>query len=177
MHYTASAGAEPAIAWLRTPASEASAHVVISPDGTITQLVPFDTVAWHAGKSALRDLRGLNAYAWGIELVNAGPCQRVNGTWYAGGRPVPQPVMAKHKSGGPWIAWAPYTEAQLEAATLVVSMLGAREVVGHDDIAPGRKFDPGPAFDWFSFCARMNAREPGWSLASPGLVYDGPKTD
>jgi N-acetylmuramoyl-L-alanine amidase len=155
MHYTASGSTAGAISWLHTPASKASAHVVIAPDGAVTQLVPFDTVAWHAGKSELRDLRGLNAYSWGIELVNPGPCQMVNMRWFAGGHLVPMPYLGKHKHGGPWTAWVPYPEAQVSAAVALVRWLGASEIVGHDDIAPGRKYDPGPAFPMDSFVARV----------------------
>lgn len=155
MHYTANSSAAAAVAWLRTPASGVSAHVVIDQLGRVTQLVPFDTVARHAGKSELRDLRGLNAYSWGIELVNPGPAQRVGSRWYAGGHLCPNPVMTKHKHGGPWEAWAPFPEAQLAAAVELVRFLGAPEIVGHDDIAPGRKFDPGPAFPMAEFCARV----------------------
>jgi N-acetylmuramoyl-L-alanine amidase len=154
MHYTASTSTAGSVAWLRTPASKASAHVVIAQDGTVTQLVPFDLVAWHAGKSELRDLRGLNLYSWGIELTNPGPCQKVNHKWYAGGHLVPKPYLGKHKHGGPWEAWAPFPEAQLAAAVALVRWLGAQEVVGHDDIAPGRKYDPGPAFPMDAFIAR-----------------------
>src|SRR6267154_6439719 len=72
VHYTASISAAGSIAWLRTPAAQASAHVVIDQAGAVTQLVPFDLIAWHAGQSAWRDLRGLNQWSWGLELVNPG---------------------------------------------------------------------------------------------------------
>lgn len=61
MHYTAGPTAEGAISWLANPAAKASAHLVIDRDGTVTQMVGFDRVAWHAGKSRWQDLEGMTA--------------------------------------------------------------------------------------------------------------------
>lgn len=155
VHYTASISAAGSIAWLRTPAAQASAHVVIDQAGAVTQLVPFDLIAWHAGQSAWRDLRGMNQWSWGLELVNPGPCASVNGKYYAGGKPVPAPFLGKHRNGGPWGAWCPFPEAQLAAAVSVARILQVQEIVGHDDIAPGRKWDPGPAFPMDEFKKRV----------------------
>lgn len=60
IHYTAGSSADSSVRWLTNPASEASAHLVIGRDGSITQLVAFDRVAWHAGKSRWHGLASLN---------------------------------------------------------------------------------------------------------------------
>ena len=72
MHYTAGGSADGAIRTLTDPAVKASAHLVIAADGEITQLVPFDRVAWHAGVSSWQGLTRLNGHSIGIELDNAG---------------------------------------------------------------------------------------------------------
>lgn len=170
MHYTASASAESAISWLCNPQASASAHVVISRDGQVTQLVPFNVVAWHAGKSTWRDgsktLVGLNDYSIGIELDNPGKLVRQGDHWYATalGRSYAanEGIRAVHKNERRASGWGVYPEVQLEAAFQVASALrkeyGLRAVLGHDDIAPGRKFDPGPAFPMQAFASRLFGR-------------------
>lgn len=100
-----------------------SAHAVVRRDGTITQYVPFGMRAWHAGHSEYRGRSGCNDFSIGIELEGTDQ--------------------------------TPYTDAQYESlATLVKALLtsyptlSAEHIVGHCDVAPGRKTDPGPAFDW-----------------------------
>ena len=60
------------VAWLCNPKAKASAHLVVERDGSVTQLVEFDRVAWHAGQSSWRGRSGCNAFAIGIEIVNPG---------------------------------------------------------------------------------------------------------
>jgi len=72
IHYTAGKDAASAIKTLVDPGIKASAHLVVGRDGSITQLVPFNEIAWHAGKSAYEVRTGLNAYSLGIEIDNAG---------------------------------------------------------------------------------------------------------
>lgn len=100
-----------------------SSHLLISRRGRVTQFVPFDRRAWHAGVSAWRGRSGCNDFAVGIEL---------EGT----------------DDGG-------YTESQYRKLDAVLNALMVRyprlspdAVVGHLEIAPGRKTDPGPRFDW-----------------------------
>ena len=100
-----------------------SSHVLIARDGTPTQYVPFDRRAWHAGKSEYCGRFACNDFSVGIELEGTDDL--------------------------------PYDAAQYRAlAELIVALrrgyptLRGAEVVGHSDIAPGRKTDPGPAFDW-----------------------------
>ncbi len=155
MHYTSGASAESSVQWFRNPAARASAHLVIGRDGSITQMVPFDRVAWHAGRSRWEGLTGLNAYAIGIELDNAGRLTRNGDRWTAwfGTEYADEDVLvAVHKNESAASGWHRYTSIQLdaavEAANLIVVTYGLLDVVGHDDIAPRRKSDPGPAFPW-----------------------------
>jgi N-acetylmuramoyl-L-alanine amidase len=166
MHYTAGPNADHAVRWLINPTAQASAHLVIGRDGGITQLVPFDTVAWHAGKSEWQGIVGLNSHSIGIELDNAGPLSRSGDDWVAwfGSRyPSDQVIEAAHKfSPGEIRGWHLYTPDQLfaaiEAANLLVRHYQLRDVLGHEDIAPGRKSDPGPAFPMESFRSRLFGR-------------------
>lgn len=153
MHATASSSADSAIRQLRSPLSNASAHLVIARNGAITQLVPFDRVAWHAGRSRWQNLVGLNQYSIGIEIDNAGELQRKGGTWRAWFGtiyPDDQVMEAIHKHSTITRGWHLYTEEQLQAvievSQLLVTSYELIDVLGHDDIAPGRKTDPGPAF-------------------------------
>ncbi len=168
IHFTAGASAESSIAWLLDPVSRASAHVLVARDGSLTQLVAFDRRAWHAGRSRWEDREGLNRWSFGIELDNAGPLQHRPDGWYSGwGARIDdsQVVEALHPNGGPTRGWHAFSPEQLLAAADLVNLLvrhyGLRDVVGHDDVAPGRKSDPGPAFPMESFRARALGRGDG----------------
>lgn len=167
MHYTADDRAAGAIAWLCDPRAKASAHLVIDQAGAVTQLVPLDRVAWHAGVSKWAGRSGCNNFTIGVELVNAGPLNKRGDGKYAtalGGTVVPASsvVIAAHKNGGPERAWQTYPPAQIAAAMEIAGALvaayGLRDVIGHEDIAPARKADPGPAFPMASFRARVIGR-------------------
>lgn len=165
MHYTAGPGADHAVNWLANPTAKASAHLVISRSGQITQLVPFDTVAWHAGKSEWKGLNGMNNFSIGIELDNAGVLTKIGTTWQAWfGTKVPneQVLEAIHKNESVMRGWQMYTPEQLfvalEVASLLVQTYKLEDIIGHDDIAPGRKSDPGPAFPMDSFRSRLYGR-------------------
>ncbi len=129
------------------------------------QLVPFDRVAWHAGSSRWGNLSGLNAYSIGIELDNAGKLTRQGNTWRAwfGTEYSSDQVMeAVHKNGGELAGWPLYTPEQLQATLTVAGVLIKRynlqAILGHDDISPGRKVDPGPAFPLANFQANLFGR-------------------
>ena len=99
-HYTAGKSARSSVAWLTNPEANASAHLVLARDGAITQLAPFNVKTWHAGQSHWDGLTGLNTYAIGIEMDNAGPLKKVGdkyqawfGTLYSAG----QVLYAKHR--------------------------------------------------------------------------------
>ena len=103
-----------------------SAHLFISRSGALTQFVAFDRCAWHAGVSSYRGRSGCNGFSVGIELEGADAI--------------------------------PYTDVQYAKLTAVAGALIARypklsvsTFVGHAEVAPGRKTDPGPAFDWPRF--------------------------
>ena len=82
MHYTAGTSADGAIKWLADARAKASAHLVVDRSGSVTQLVPFNRIAWHAGKSRWNELDGMNAFSLGIEIVNAGKLRRnERGQW------------------------------------------------------------------------------------------------
>lgn len=167
VHYTAGPSIESAIAAFtrEKKRNNVSAHIIVGRGGEIVQLVPFDRVAWHAGRSRWRHggrvYVGLNAHAVGIELVNAGPLTPLsNGVWRSWwGRHYAEEevVRARHKHGGSYDAWmrypAPQVQAALNAVRALVGAYGLLDVIGHDDVAPGRKLDPGPAFPMDEFRA------------------------
>jgi N-acetylmuramoyl-L-alanine amidase len=166
IHYTAGRTLEESVNWLARKESRASAHVVIGRDGAVVQMVPFDVVAWHAGASEWGGRVGLNRWSIGIELDNAGRLTRHGSRWRAwyGGLFEPEDVLeATHRHEAAPSGWHTYTQVQLDAALEVCSLLAQRydirEVLGHDDISPGRKVDPGPAFPMSSFRARILGRQ------------------
>ena len=166
-HYTAGSSAASSIASLctRKPQGNASAHLVLARDGAITQLAPFNVVTWHAGVSQWSGIVGLNSASIGIEIDNAGPMNVVGDrfvAWFGREYPAGEVLMAAHKHGGPVRPWHAYTQVQiercLELAELLVARYGLIDIVGHDDIARGRKQDPGPAFPLTSIAARTLGR-------------------
>ena len=126
LHYTGMRTCAEALDRLCDPAAKVSAHYLIDEDGATYALVTEDRRAWHAGVSYWRGEHDINARSIGIELVNPG-----------------------HEFG-----YRPFAEAQIQALLeLCRGILGrhpipARNVVGHSDVAPERKQDPGELFDW-----------------------------
>src|SRR5690606_19314135 len=119
MHYTAGRNAKQSIDWMCNPVSKASAHVVIARDGKVTQLVPFDRVAWHAGVSRGEGIKGLNQHSIGIELDNAGRLTAQGGkwrAWFGDVYPEDQVVVATHKHETTPTGWHMYTPEQIESA-------------------------------------------------------------
>lgn len=167
MHYTAATTAASAINWFLNPIAQASAHLVIAPDGAITQFAPFNIVTWHAGKSQWNGLSGLNQFSIGIELVNAGRLLRSGNKWICPVDRCTVPdedvIMATHKNETREAAWHEYTGRQLEVsveiAAALVSHYALKDVLGHDDISPIRKSDPGPAFPMGSFRSKAMGRK------------------
>lgn len=166
MHYTAATTMQSTISWFQNPHAQASAHLLIGRDGAVHQFAPFNVVTWHAGRSSWRGLTGLNRHAIGIELVNGGRLMPKGAQWVCpvDMRTVPEEDvrMAVHRNESHVSAWHEYTEQQLEVclqiASLLVNTYGLQDVLGHDDIAPLRKSDPGPAFPMSSFRARAMGR-------------------
>lgn len=122
LHYTAMESAAAARERLCDPAAEVSAHYLIAADGEVAALVPEERRAWHAGVARWGAVTDVNSHSIGIELANRGD--------------------------------EPFAEAQMRALEgLLAEMLPRwrivpERVVGHACIAPGRKVDPGPRFDW-----------------------------
>ncbi len=154
IHYTATQGASGVIsAFQGMGGATVSAHLVVDTDGTVTQMVPFNRVAWHAGKSQWGGKSGCNQFTIGIEIVNPGYLTKsTNGYLDSGSRPYKGEVVeARHKNTAlKYSHWAAYTPEQISAVSEICQALfqayPLRGVAGHDDISPGRKFDPGPAY-------------------------------
>jgi N-acetylmuramoyl-L-alanine amidase len=126
LHYTGMQSAQAAIDRLRDPVARVSSHYVVDEDGAIVRLVQEERRAWHAGVSFWRGRRVLNDVSIGIEIVNPG-----------------------HEWG-----YRRFPHAQIEAVrALCLDILGRHaippiKVVGHSDVAPDRKQDPGELFPW-----------------------------
>ncbi len=167
MHYTAGgSGAASRDYMLKSPTQKqkllgagrkiyASAHVIVDRDGSVWQIVPFNRKARHAGRSSWKGLQSLNRCSIGIEIANYGwldpqgdgSYKRPDTPRFAAEDVVVAPMPSETREMG----WENYTESQLEAVAQVTRALvyaypSISEVLGHQEIAPGRKFDPGPAF-------------------------------
>ncbi|MEL6317785.1 MAG: N-acetylmuramoyl-L-alanine amidase, partial [Pseudomonadota bacterium] len=116
-----------ALARLCDPAAEVSAHYLIAADGRIWAMVGESARAWHAGVSIWAGDRDVNSRAVGVELANPGGLA-------APYEPFPEPQTAR-------------LETLLRALTRRWA-IPPRRVLAHSDVAPGRKIDPGPKFDW-----------------------------
>ena len=150
LHYTGMRTAADALERMCNPAAEVSAHYLIDEDGTVTQLVDEDNRAWHAGRSYWRGETDVNSASVGIELVNPG-----------------------HEFG-----YRPFPAAQIDALLPLLADIVKRHqvpranVVGHSDIAPARKQDPGELFPWARLAQhRLALAVPKLSMR---LIYDNP---
>jgi len=150
LHYTGMPSAADALERMVDPKTKVSAHYMIDEDGTVTRLVPENKRAWHAGRSFWRGISDVNSASVGIELVNPG-----------------------HEWG-----YRPFPEAQMEALIPLLAAIRDRHdvslanIVGHSDVAPARKEDPGELFEW-DLLARY-----GLAVKRPkpriSLLYDEP---
>lgn len=152
VHYTA--GPEgPSVNTLTNPRVRASAHVVINREGKITQLAPFNIITWHAGRSSYKGRTGFNKYSIGIEIVNDGPLKKsgdVYRAWYGATYNASEVIQAVHRNQTRAKYWHTYTQEQINTVTELCRMLiqeyGIKYILGHEEVAPKRKQDPGPAF-------------------------------
>lgn len=158
MHYTAGRNASSSAKYLARQDVKASAHLVIGRGGEIIQLVPFNKISWHAGKSSYGGRSGYNKYSIGIELDNAGPLTKVGTkyqSWFGSSYQEDQVLQAVHRNESQSRYWHTYTEKQLEVTTAIVEAIVAQykiqHILGHEEIAIGRKQDPGPAFKLDNF--------------------------
>ncbi|NEX92548.1 N-acetylmuramoyl-L-alanine amidase [Caulobacter sp. 17J65-9] len=126
LHYTGMRSGQEAIDRLRDPAAKVSAHYVVEEDGRIFRLVPEERRAWHAGKSFWKGETDCNAASIGVEIVNPG-----------------------HEFG-----YRAFPDAQIEAVIRLLDEVRIRwtvpdcRILGHSDVAPSRKEDPGELFPW-----------------------------
>lgn len=153
IHYTAGPY-QSSLNTLVNPKVKASAHVLIDRDGSITQLIPFNEIAWHAGESSYGGRNGFNKYSIGIEIVNSGPLTKsgnVYRSWFGAAYNPSDVVEAIHRNQSTAKYWHVYTAEQIETvrqlcAELIEAYPNIKSILGHEEISPGRKTDPGPAF-------------------------------
>jgi N-acetylmuramoyl-L-alanine amidase len=164
LHYT-DAPLEPALRILTQ--QEVSAHYLVSDKDppVVYRLVDEDRRAWHAGQSSWQGAAMLNSASIGIEIVNPGPRVAPDGT----------------------VAFAPYPPAQVDVVVRLVHDIVARHgirpdrVLGHNEVAPQRKIDPGPAFPWHVLAeaglitwpepSRVAAQRPRFECALPEALW------
>lgn len=150
LHYTGMRTAQEALDRLCDPAARVSAHYLIDEDGAATRLIAEEKRAWHAGVSSWRGRTDINGASIGIELVNPG-----------------------HEFG-----YRSFPEQQMAALeALATGILGrhpipARHVIGHSDIAPLRKQDPGEIFDWPRLARASIGFWPDFTRRSPPTRLD-----
>ena len=152
LHYTGMEDAASAIEWLRNPAAKVSAHYVVAEDGQVVRMVDESKRAWHAGRSYWRGVTDVNSASIGIEIVNPG-----------------------HEFG-----YRPFPEEQIDALIPLVAGIKERygisrgNVVGHSDVAPTRKDDPGELFPWARLAKlRLALPRPTRNLMDPNWTDAG----
>lgn len=153
IHYTAGASLDSSVQTLRDGNVQASAHVVVGRDGKTVQLIPFNRIAWHAGRSTWGDRKGLNKYSIGIEIDNAGRLKKVGDTyqtWWGGTKSEKEVMPGIHRNETRLSYWHTFKEEQISIVKDLCFTLkdkyNIQEILGHEEIAPHRKSDPGPAF-------------------------------
>lgn len=162
LHYTDGPSLEDCVAIFRDPERRVSCHYIVDLDGSILQMVRDDECAWHCGVSAWRSRAGCNRWSLGIEIVNWGRLKHGIGSFFCwpGDFSTPYAGSPPVYAEGAW--WAPYPAAQVDRVVSLSRLLVERyripldNIVRHSDIAPDRKIDPGPAFPWTEFRAKMN---------------------
>lgn len=152
LHYTGMESAEAAIERLRNPEARVSCHYLIAEDGQVLRMVAEDKRAWHAGRSYWRGHTALNHSSIGIEIVNPG-----------------------HEWG-----YRPFPDQQIDALIPLLADIKERygitrgNVVGHSDIAPARRQDPGELFPWGRLARlRLALPRPTRNLMDPNWTDSG----
>ncbi|MCA0869580.1 N-acetylmuramoyl-L-alanine amidase [Seohaeicola saemankumensis] len=143
IHYTAMSDARAALDRLCDPGAEVSAHYLIGVDGKLWQMVDETMRAWHAGAGEWNGQDDINSRSIGIELDNTGA------------HPFSEPQMAALE--------------RLLSEILTRWEIAPTGVIGHSDMAPGRKCDPGPRFDWTRLARQGLARECRVGTAAPEI--------
>lgn len=151
LHYTGMPDAVSAINWLASSESKVSAHYVVTEDGQVIRMVDESKRAWHAGRAHWRGVDDINSASVGIEIVNPG-----------------------HEWG-----YRPFPEVQIGALIPLMHDIVKRHcitrgnIVGHSDVAPARKQDPGELFPWGQLARlRLALPRPTRNLMDP-LWSDG----
>ncbi|MFC3714191.1 N-acetylmuramoyl-L-alanine amidase [Sphingoaurantiacus capsulatus] len=151
LHYTGMESAAAALQRLTDAEAKVSSHYMVAEDGTVMRLVDESRRAWHAGKSYWRGITNVNAASVGIEIVNPG-----------------------HEFG-----YIPFATPQMAAVLQLTAEIAKRHgvkpamVVGHSDIAPARKQDPGELFDWPLLAKHGLAYGPVKPIADPHWTDGG----
>ena len=152
LHSTGMQDAASALARLTDPEAKVSAHYLVAEDGQVIRMIDEEKRAWHAGRSYWRGITDVNSASVGIEIVNPG-----------------------HEFG-----YRPFAEVQIEAVIELTRKIVHRHritrgnVVGHSDVAPARKQDPGELFPWAQLARHRlalprptkNLVDPHWNDAS-----------
>ena len=154
LHYTAMVSARAAQDWLCDPVAKVSAHYLIDPTGAVVQMVDEAHRAWHAGAGCWGRVSDVNSHSIGIELANPG------------NEPFTAPLMDSLEL--------------LLAGIIKRRSIRPERVIGHSCMAPGRKIDPGPRFDWQRLARRGLAVWPNASGGSsapcgPSSPEEGPQ--
>ena len=153
LHYTGMASMEAALSRMLDEAAKVSAHYMIDEDGTLYRLVDEERRAWHAGVSYWAGERDINSVSIGIELVNPGHAY----PGYEGGyRAFPEAQMT--------------TLIELAREIVVRHGIPPHRVLGHSDVAPARKADPGELFDWDRLAAEGLAVMPASAQVEDGAA-------
>lgn len=172
VHFTADhLDPKDSVNWFKQKKSKVSAHLVIGRDGEVTQMVDFDRLAMHAGKSAWRGRSGCNGFAIGIEIDNPGALA-IRGkdgvAWFGTTFARDEWGLIEHKSDKYGHAlWMPYTDVQWQTLCGIVRALmkaypSIVDIRGHDEICvpAKRKNDPGPLMDMEALRALLGDRTP-----------------
>lgn len=160
IHYTAGASGNATVKLFAAKTSKTSAHFVVSEDGTITQMVDLNRKAYHAGTSSYNGRSSYNNFSIGIEISNPGYLQKIDGKYYTWwevkkdkktATPEDKVYVGKHRNAVTTMTyWYKYTDEQIKAVKelcqAICKAYDIKEILGHEEIAPGRKCDPGPAF-------------------------------
>lgn len=156
------------VSWFCSKECNTSAHIVVERDGSITQMVPFNKKAFHAGRSSWKGREFCNAFSIGIEIVNPGELDAHGKAWF--GQTFPDSVRKTTKEHGT-ANWIGYTPEQVSAVTEIcralVDQYEIHDITTHWFISPKRKVDPGPLFPLEELRAAVFPASSPIALAAP----------
>jgi N-acetyl-anhydromuramyl-L-alanine amidase AmpD len=153
-HFSASRSLEKTAEYETKDDVRSSLHIFIGKDGSIIQLVPLNTIAWHVGQGTYKGRSGYNNLSIGINFINAGKLEKsADGkfrAWYGEVVDSKNVVEGAIEPGGEVMYWEKFSDEQIARAhklcELLVKNFKIKEILGHSDLSAGRKLDPGPAF-------------------------------